>query len=407
MTRTAVRTTLAIRIRWNRLDRAPADRRWWFGPSRVPSERSTMSLGLWLHPANLADCGRGFLARVDRARNGHMRLAGDAAAIIEAGIDRTWNGRSFTASPGWFHTFWVRDMCFSSVALERLGGRHRRRLVASLAGALAGWERHGSHITTTFHPGGYPADVYAYGVDSLPFFLAALRAVGADGDALVARHRAWLGVEVERFAALVVDPATGLQRSDRTFSAHRDTVTNRSNAYGNSMVALLSRTLATKPEWGLRDPLGSDETTGEANVWPFWTGSVDCPVMLAIALATLSREGFCDPHPLRYTTRPTPTSEVWLVRHFLPDYQGSSVWTSIGAIYLALLRTVDPERAAVETTRYATWIERDGTYWEVLGADGGCWRGRGGLMLGEESMLWGAIFLDHLRSPVAPAARLA
>jgi hypothetical protein len=257
-----------------------------------------MSLGLWLHPANVADCGRAFLARVDRARNGHVRLAGDAAAIIEAGIDRTWNGRSFTASPGWFHTFWVRDMCFSSVALERLGGRHRRRLVASLARALAGWERHGSHITTTFHPGGYPADVYAYGVDSLPFFLAALRAVGADGDALVARHRAWLGVEVERFAALVVDPASGLQRSDRTFSAHRDTVTNRSNAYGNSMVALLSRTLASKPEWGLHDPLarhfpggdfgrllrehfwmparvcfrdalGSDETTGEANVWPF------------------------------------------------------------------------------------------------------------------------------------------
>jgi hypothetical protein len=395
-----------------------------------------MSLGLWLHPANVADCGRAFLARVDRARNGHVRLAGDAAAIIEAGIDRTWNGRSFTASPGWFHTFWVRDMCFSSVALERLGGRHRRRLVASLARALAGWERHGSHITTTFHPGGYPADVYAYGVDSLPFFLAALRAVGADGDALVARHRAWLGVEVERFAALVVDPATGLQRSDRTFSAHRDTVTNRSNAYGNSMVALLSRTIASKPEWGLHDPLarhfpggdfgrllrehfwmpargcfrdalGSDETTGEANVWPFWTGAVDCPVMLAVALATLSREGFCDPHPLRYTTRPTPTSEVWLVRHFLPDYQGSSVWTSIGAIYLALLRTVDPERAAVETARYSAWIERDGTYWEVLGADGGCWRGRGGLMLGEESMLWGAIFLDHLRSPAGPAARLA
>jgi hypothetical protein len=199
---------------------------------------------------------------------------------------------------------------------------------------------------------------------------------------------------------------------------------------------LLSRTIASEPEWGLHDPLarhfpggdfgrllrehfwmpargcfrdalGSDETTGEANVWPFWTGAVDCPVMLAVALATLSREGFCDPHPLRYTTRPTPTSEVWLVRHFLPDYQGSSVWTSIGAIYLALLRTVDPERAAVETARYSAWIERDGTYWEVLGADGGCWRGRGGLMLGEESMLWGAIFLDHLRSPAGPAARLA
>jgi hypothetical protein len=395
-----------------------------------------MSLALWLHPANLADCGRAVVARMSRAWFGSLALPGDAGAIIEAGIDRTWNGRSFTASPRWFHTFWLRDLAFSSVALERLGGRHRERLVASLAWALAGWERHGSHITTTFHPGGYPADVYAYGVDSLPFFLAALRAVGTEGDDLVAAHREWLADEVAHFGRLVVDPATGLQRADRTFSAHRDTVTNRSNAYGNSMVALLVRTLASKPEWHLanpladrfpdgdfgrllreqfwmptrgcfRDAIGSDETTGEANVWPFWTGALDCPAMLATTLTTLQREGYCDPYPLRYTTHRTPKAEVWLVRHFLPDYQGSSVWTSLGAIYLQLLRTVDPERAARDSARYSAWIERDGTFWEVLGETGHCWRGRGGLMVGEESMLWGAIFLDHLRSPLAAPARLA
>ena len=106
-------------------------------------------------------------------------------------------------------------------------------------------------------------------------------------------------------------------------------------------------------------------------------------------------------------SRKAPKAEVWLVRHFLPDYQGSSVWTSLGAIYLQLLRTVDPERAARDSARYSAWIERDGTFWEVLGETGHCWRGRGGLMVGEESMLWGAIFLDHLRSPLAAPARLA
>jgi len=395
-----------------------------------------MSLSLWFHPANLVDCGRAILARAARSRHGHTPFAGGADEIIEAGIDRTWNGHSFTASPRWFHTFWVRDMCFSAVALGRLGGRHRDRLVASLAWALDGWERRGSHVTTTFHPFGFPADVYDYGVDSLPLLLAALRAVEADGDALVVRHRAWLSAEVWHFARLVVDPATGLQRADRTFSAHRDTVTNRSNAYGNSMISLLAKTLAAKPAWGLpnplahhfpggdvgrllrehfwmpargcfRDALGSDETTGEANVWPFWTGALDCPILLRTALATLQREGFCDPLPLRYTTRPTPGSEVWLARHVLPDYQGSSVWTSLGAIYLQLLRTVNPAHAARETVRYRSWIERDGTFWEVLDRFGRCWRGRGGLMVGEEGMLWGAIFLDHLRSPDAQPARLA
>ena len=56
-------------------------------------------------------------------------------------------------------------------------------------------------------------------MDSLPFFLAALRAIGTEGDDLVAAHREWLAAEVAHFGQLVVDPATGLQRADRTFSA--------------------------------------------------------------------------------------------------------------------------------------------------------------------------------------------
>ena len=166
-------------------------------------------------------------------------------------------------------------------------------------------------------------------------------------------------------------------------------MTNRSNAYGNSMIALLIRTLASKPEWLLanpladrfpdgdfgrllreqfwmsargcfRDAIGSDATTGEANVWPFWTGSLDSPVMLGIALATLQRDGYCDPYPLRYTPHPTPKSEVWLVRHFLPDYQGSSVLTSLGD-HLQLSQV---DRASCRRLGPLRRLdERDGAFW--------------------------------------------
>ena len=71
--------------------------------------------------------------------------------------------------------------------------------------------------------------------------MAALRA--ADAHDLVERHRPWLQAEIAHFYEMVVDPATGLVRSDRKFSAHRDTVVNRSNAYGNTMVALLAKTI--------------------------------------------------------------------------------------------------------------------------------------------------------------------
>ena len=65
-------------------------------------------------------------------------------------------------------------------------------------------------------------------------------------------------------------------------------------------------------------------------------------------------------------------------------------------MYIQVLRTVDPVLAASETARYVEWIERDGTFWEVMDARGQNWVSPRWIMIGEESMLWSAIFLDAL-----------
>jgi hypothetical protein len=65
---------------------------------------------------------------------------------------------------------------------------------------------------------------------------------------------------------------------------------------------------------------------------------------------------------------------------------------------------VDPVLAAAETARYVAWIERDGTFWEVMNAEGQNWVSPRWIMIGEESMLWSAIFLDALENAdLAPA----
>ena len=350
-----------------------------------------MALAPWIAPAVLAEYVHNVGIRVRRQFRGHTRHAGDAASIVRACIEACWNGRTFTASPGHFDMFWTRDLSFSVPSLVRLG--HGPRVHDSLAYALDVWTRRRRHITTTIHYFDRPGDVYEYGVDSLPLFLAALRA--ADATDLVERHRSWLEAEIAHFYELVVDPLTGLVRSDRKFSAHRDTVVNRSNAYGNTMVALLAKTIE-ETGWfavAVRAPLrrrlrppaarallgsttisatriGDDTVSGEANIWPFYAGVVGDPELIASALAYLDANGFCDPYPLRYETARRPEREVWLTRHLLPDYQGSTVWTSLGAMYLQLLRTVNPVLAASETARYVEWIERDGTFWEVMNARG-------------------------------------
>jgi hypothetical protein len=392
-----------------------------------------MSVRLWLHPAILYEYARNARIRARRARRGHTRMPGDAAAIVRAGIERCWNGRTFTASPGHFNVFWTRDLCFSATSLVALG--EGARVATSLRWAIGVWERRGSHVTTTIHPGSWPADVYDYGLDSLPLLLAALRALGPAGDEIVLEHHAWLAAEVDHFAATVVEPSSGLVRADRTYSAHRDTVTNRSNAYGNTMVALLARTIAERPAWALpttllrhfpeddfgvllrssfwdgdhyRDAIGEDRSSGEANRWPFWTGVETDPGMLAAAFGYLRREGYTDPLPLRYEVERRPELEVWLTRHLLPDYQGSTVWTSLGAMYLSLLREVEPTRALTEIARYRAMVERDGTFWEVLDpATTECWVSPRWVMIGEESMLWGAILGAVIEAPDAAALTLS
>jgi hypothetical protein len=383
-----------------------------------------VAIAPWIAPPVLAEYVHNAGIRLRRQLRGHTRHSGDAPTIIEACIERCWNGRTFTASPGHFDMFWTRDLSFSTPTLVRQG--YGDRVQASLAYALDVWTRRRSHVTTTIHYFDRPGDVYEYGVDSLPLLLAALRT--ADTSSLVERHAGWLQAEVDHYVERVVDPTTGLVRSDRKFSAHRDTVENRSNAYGNTMVALLAKTIAEtgwassslerhfEGDYGrllvehfwagdhFRDALGDDTVSGEANVWPFYAGVIAEPDRLRPALAYLDAHGFCDPLPLRYETTRRPEREVWLTRHVLPDYQGSTVWTSLGAMYLQVLRQVDPALATHGTNGYIELIERDGTFWEVLDRHGRNYVSPRWIMIGEEAMLWSAVFLDVLRNGAdAPA----
>ena len=156
-----------------------------------------------------------------------------------------------------------------------------------------------------------------------------------------------------------------------------------------------------------RDALDDEVVSGEANVWPFYAGIIDDPAVMRPALAYLEANGFCDPYPVRYETSRRPEREVWLTRLLLPDYQGDTVWTSMGSMYLQVLRSVDPGLAARETARYVEMIERDGTFWEVLGRDGRIYVSPRWIMISEESMLWSAIFGDLLEHPDAAPALLS
>lgn len=367
--------------------------------------------------------------RARRGVVGYARHTGSAAEIVRACIDACWDGTHYRASPGYFRQFWTRDLAFSAPSLARISPTHRRRLLHSFEWAIATWQRRRSHVTTTIHFFDQPVDVFDYGVDCLPLMLAALHR--AEADDLLERERPWLEGEVRHYVAEVVDPATGLVRSDRRYSAHRDTMVNRCNAYGNSMVALLALTLvdvgwdlpdelqrlASAPEsllleyfWDrrgfFRDAIEATTPSGEGNIWPYWTGVITDASLLRQSLEALEANGFATPYPLKYEPVRRPEVEPLFVRLFMPDYQGATVWTSLGSMYLQLLNAIDPPRARRECAAYVDWIQRDGTFWEVIDDRTGRRYASTPLTKSDESMLWSVIFLDLLEHPIERPATL-
>ena len=369
------------------------------------------------------------VVRARHALRARRRQGGAAEDIIRACIDDCWDGTHYRASPGHFRQFWTRDLSFSAPSLARLSPGHADRVIRSYEWAIRTWQRRRSHVTTTIHYFDQPVDVFDFGVDCLPLMLAAMRRVGAED--LLQEHRPWLEGEVRNYVHEVVDPRTCMVRSDRKYSAHRDTIVNRCNAFGNSMVALLAMTLAdldwevpasmrplaVAPQsilldrfWDARgffiDSIGDDTPSGEGNIWPFWTGVITDEAVLRTAFTELEERGYADPYPLKYEVARRPQLEPLFVRTFMPDYQGATVWTSLGSMYLQLLHIFDPALARVEIDRYRTWIERDGTFWEVIDDETGERYSSTLLTRSDDGMLWSAIFLDLLENPELPPATM-
>jgi hypothetical protein len=141
---------------------------------------------------------------------------------------------------------------------------------------------------------------------------------------------------------------------------------------------------------------GRPEVTGDGTVFPFVLDVLPDELGLASALATARAAGLASPLPLRYAARRDPRREDRVQRLFVPDYQGTAIWTSLGAIYLQLLDRVDPAAVEIPLALYAALVERDGTVWEVVDDDLRPYVGRLGIFRADEAMLWSAILLDLL-----------
>jgi hypothetical protein len=337
---------------------------------------------------------------------------GDAVAICRQIVEDCWNGTYFKAGATHLDQFWIRDLGWCIRDLKRLG--YQDRLRENLAWVL-GVYRGNQRVTTTVFHMKKAHDIFVYASDSMPFLLFCLNEAGASD--LTAMYADFLNDEARRYRRNLLDEETGRARRDRYFSAAKDVMQYKSTCYTHVFMQWMKeqcrRTggLVEDPfvDLDFSDVILANYWTGEffrnddesdeallsadANVWPFWTGVVTDGEKMLKAFAALEREGLTDPFPIKYHRDLERSRVVNLPRLMIPNYQGNSIWTLLGPLYIELLARIDRGKARKHLNAYTEQIERWRTYVEVFEPDGtGPLKGRFGHG-SEAGMLWACMYL--------------
>ena len=325
-------------------------------------------------------------------RDGFHQHKGTPEETCKAIIDRAYDKRRgyFRVSTGNFCEFYSRDFGLSCEALQELG--YGERVKSTLAYALSHYESAGK-VTTAIDPRGVPFDYFLpAGPDALGFLLYAITHTG--NNHLAAKHNEFLQRAIDRAAEEFVDPKTLLPRADRHFSSIRDQARRKGACYDAVMIAVIAREAhrlgfrfpykehavtkaIIKAYWNgtyfFQDLTREPIVTGDANVFPFWTGIVKNKRMMEDAIDAVRAAGLDDPFPLRYVSELDAAREktsLHIVNLLSKDYESHSIWMHLGLAYLRMLMKRDADAARRHLKRYGQLIRQHRTFLEVYDTTG-------------------------------------
>ena len=131
--------------------------------------------------------------------------------------------------------------------------------------------------------------------------------------------------------------------------------------------------------------------SADANVIPYWLGVVKDKKMHLASINAIRKEKLDQPFPLKYHAFLNSNWVHWGARIMIPNYQGDSIWTMMGPIYIEQQSEFYPSEARQHLETYIKLIEKYRTYVEVFAPDGRSpLRGRFGHDF-ETGMLWAAM----------------
>jgi len=364
-----------------------------------------------LKPIHLKEGIRYFKRARRVKKEGIKKYKGNAEQICRQIINDCWNKEYFQTSNGHFNEFWTRDFAWCAESLIKLG--YKKEVEKTMQYALKIFKKY-NKITTTISPDGKAFDFPDYAVDSVPYFIRTLNIANKD---LIKKNKFFLNEKINGYCNKIIDKKTGLVRKDRHFSSIKDYAKRTSSCYGNCMVAMLNNELKKikildnpfksynykrlikdnfwKKTHFIDDLSGYDFVTGDANVFPFWTGVFNEKDMLKKTIKKIQEKGLDKPFPLRYYHEKIKEHKMLSIEFFAKGYERDTVWGHLGPLYIKIVKMVDKRLALDYIRQYRKIIEKNKNYLELFFPNerpySTFW------YYADESMLWASMFLDMLK----------
>lgn len=313
----------------------------------------------------------------------------------------------FKTSNGHFSEYWGRDFGLCVRALKNLG--FQKEIENTLSYALNIFEKNKT-LTTTISPNYKPFNFPNYAPDTLAFTLHSL--ITTNNKKLISKYKSFLESEARKYFEIVINKKTGLVKN-KHFSSMKDHAIRVSSCYDNVMSAWISKNLNTlnfnnplkdynfkriikdnfwNGDYFIDDLSGGKLLTGDANVFPFWTGIFNSKKMLKSAIKSLQNKNLDKPFPLKYSLEKPKV--VWYDL-FAKDYEFRNIWPIIGYPFIEIVSKLDIKQAKLYLNQYSEQIIKHKTFLEVYDFNGKPFKTF--FYYSDEAMLWASMHLNLLK----------
>jgi hypothetical protein len=357
--------------------------------------------------AHIPEALRMFKHRLRVGFKGIKRYEGNSRQICEHIIKECWNGEYFMTSSGHFSQFWVRDFGWCVESLMKLG--YDKEVKKTLSYAVNIFNKN-NKITTAITPNGIPYDFPCYGPDSLAFFIRSLRI--SNSFDIIKKNKNFLNNEIKKYFDVVIDKDTGLVKKNKRFSSMKDRYYRVSSCYDNVMSAMLKDDLSkikilNNPfkNYNFKkiikhnfwtgdyflDDLESRHVAGDANVIPYWSGVFSNKNMIRKSVDIIIDNNLDKPFPLKYTNKIPKTKKHYTEVFFIPNSEGTSMWTQLGMMYIRVVDKIDEDLAREYINKYKKIIENYKNFIEIFSPKGKPYKNM--FYHADAGMLWASMYL--------------